>query len=282
MLSLKIGEHDASVNRFLREVRAKYWSALFSNKKFTGQLIADLQREFYNKVAELKDYDFSVYNINEIKIQMLSQISKGIEDSIISLFGEFSYKHSWYGEMSNNIHYYNGWKTNKAWIVNKKVIILLEGWSHLKYSWGGFRPTSLDVLEKLSDIEKCFSYLEGIPSITSGLEHVLWNAEQTGQSRNIQLRYFSVTFYKKGTCHITFRDEELLKKFNIFGSQRKGWLPPSYGKKPYKEMTDEEKAVIDDFEGEAEYKKVYNNPDYYLVNTTSLDLLESNKESERN
>ena len=65
-----------------------------------------------------------------------------------------------------------------------------------------------------------------------------------------------------------------LKKFNIFGSQHKGWLPPSYGKKAYKDMTAEEKAIVNEFEGEKEYNKVISNKEYYLFDGSNLNLLE--------
>ncbi len=84
-----------------------------------------------------------------------------------------------------------------------------------------------------------------------------------------------MTFYKKGTCHITFTNEELLKKFNIFGSQKKGWLPPSYGKKHYSEMDKEEKAVIDEFEGEVSYNKTMCDTEYYLFDATNQLLIEN-------
>ena len=83
-----------------------------------------------------------------------------------------------------------------------------------------------------------------------------------------------VTFYQKGTCHIEFTNLELLKKFNIFGSQRKGWLPPSYGKTAYKDMTTEEKEVVNEFEGEKEYNKVMCNTKYYLFDSNKMNLLE--------
>ena len=89
-------------------------------------------------------------------------------------------------------------------------------------------------------------------------------AKEEQQTKNIKLKYGSVTFYKKGTCHIVFENEELLKKFNIFGSQPKGWLPPSYGKKRYSDMDPEEQAVVDSFEGEKAYNEVINNAPYYL------------------
>lgn len=274
ILDLRIGRNSATINEYIREIRGKYWSALFDNPKFIGQLTYDLQRAYYNKVEELKDYEFSLHNIYELKIDMSKKVVKGIEDTIISLFDELSSKYSYYDECTNNIHYFNGWRTNKAWIVNKKVIIPLRGWRDLEYSWGGFKPTNSEVSGKLKDIEKCFNYLDGGLTEAVDLEKSLEFAEEYGESKNIVLKYFNVTFYKKGTCHITFTNEELLKKFNIFGAQHKGWLPPSYGKKKYSDMTSEEKAVVNDFEGEVEYNKVMCNTSYYLADTNSMLMLD--------
>lgn len=270
MLSLRVGSRDLSVNNYIREVRSKYWQALFKNPKFTGQLTYNLQRDFHNKIEELKDYDFSLYNIYTLKTELINNVVKGIEDTITELFDELSHKHCWYDETSKNIHYYNGWKTNKAWIINKKVILPLDGFN----TWGEFRPAEYKTLSKLQDMEKCFNYLDGGLTDAVDLRKALQFAEEYEETKNIQLKYFTVTFYKKGTCHITFTNEELLKKFNIFGSQHKGWLPPSYGKKGYKDLAPEEKTVVDAFEGEKEYNKVVAARDYYLFDSNKLNLLE--------
>ena len=274
-LSLKIGNEDATVNEYIREIRGQYWEELFRNPKFVGQLTNNLRSEYYSKIDEMKDYEFSLHNIYELKIDMCKKVVRGIEDAIVSLFDEFSQKHSYYGECSNNIHYYNGWKTNKAWIINKKVIIPLRGWKDMSYSWGGFKPAQYDVVNKLRDIEKCFDYLDGGLTNSFDLELVLKDAQANEQSKNIELKYFDVTFFKKGTCHITFRNEELLKKFNIFGSQQKGWLPPSYGKMKYKDMTKKEQEVIDEFQGEADYNKIMCERSYYLTDVGSALMLEA-------
>ncbi len=260
-----------SINEYIREVRKKYWKALFENPKFIGQLTNNLQQDFYNKVEEMKDYDFSLYNIYQLKIDIQKKVVKGIEDTIIELFDELSHKYSYWDETSKNIHYYNGWKTNKAWIINKKVIIPLAGYDSF---WNRYNPSDYKIVRKLQDIEKCFNYLDGGLTEAVDLEESLKFAEEYGETKDIQLKYFTVTFYKKGTCHITFNNEELLKKFNIFGSQHKGWLPPSYGKKNYKDMTAEEKAVVNEFEGEKEYNKVISNKEYYLFDGNNFNLLE--------
>lgn len=271
IISMTCSKNGLSVNEYIKMVRSKYWNALFENKRFIGQLTNNLQRDFYNKVEELSNYDFSLYNIYQLKIDIQKKVVKGIEDTIIDLFDELSYKYSYWDETSKNIHYYNGWKTNQSWIINKKVIIPLGAYNEF---WGRYEPSDYKIVNKLQDMEKCFNYLDGGLTEAVDLEESLKFAEEYGETKDIQLKYFTVTFYKKGTCHITFNNDELLKKFNIFGSQHKGWLPPSYGKKVYKDMTTEEKAVVNEFEGEKEYSKVISNKEYYIFDGNNLNLLE--------
>lgn len=79
-----------------------------------------------------------------------------------------------------------------------------------------------------------------------------------------------ITLYKKGTCHIEFTNLKLLDKLNIYGSQRKGWLPPTYGKKAYSDMSSEEKSVIDAFQGEEAYNQVMACPTSYIIETKQM------------
>jgi len=50
-------------------------------------------------------------------------------------------------------------------------------------------------------------------------------------------------------------------------------LPPGYGKKLYSEMDEEKRQVIDEFEGELSYRKVVNNPDRYILESSKLLML---------
>ena len=108
----------------------------------------------------------------------------------------------------------------------------------------------------------------------SSSREVLKKAEEDHQNKGVITKFFKIDFYKKGTCHLSFLDEELLKKFNVFGSMNKGWIPPSYGKKSYKDMTDEERVIIDEFEGEKEYNKTMMDIDYYIYDTNQVLMLE--------
>jgi hypothetical protein len=273
-LQLDYEDKDGSSleNAYIKQIRSKYWSALFNNDQFMGLFTSNLKQKYMQHVEELKDYDFSLYNIYSLRIQLNKEMIQGVEDTILNLFEEFSHKH-YYDETSKNIHLYNGWKTNKAYKINKKVIIPLNGFN----GWfeRHYRPTDYTVLDKLKDIEKVFNYLDNGQTEEIDITETLKISEHYQETRKIDLKYFYITFFKKGTCHIEFKNEELLHKFNLFGSQRKNWLPPSYGKVKYKDMTREEQEAIKEFEGEQSYNKVMNNTSYYLMETSELLKLTS-------
>ena len=275
-LSLEYEDQEGSSleNAYIKQIRSKYWKALFSNDQFMGLFTTNLKRKYMEYVEELKDYDFSLYNIYSIRIKLSKEMIQGVEDTILNLFEEFSHKH-YYDESSKNVHMYNGWKTNKAWKINKKVIIPLSGFRDMSYSWGRYEPTHYNVIDKLKDIEKVFNYLDDGITEDIDMSQTLKMAEHYGETKKIELKYFYITFFKKGTCHIEFKNMELLHKFNLYGSQRKNWLPPSYGKVNYKDMTVEEKAVIKEFEGEQSYNKVMSNRKYYFLDTNELLKLTS-------
>lgn len=273
IISLKVEgvdkyDHETR-NNYIKKVRYKYWQALFVSDAFSSLFTSNLRNEYFDKIRDLQNYDFSLYNIQQIKLEILKSMNHSIEQTIFNLFEDLSNKHH-YAEYSKNIHYYDGWKTNKAWKINHRVIIPMYG-VFGNYSWDKFKPTGYRAFEKLSDIEKVLNYLDDGSTEPILLESSLESAEQTCQTRKIETKHFYITFYKKGTCHLEFKDLSLLHKFNIFGSQRKAWLPPSYGKKPYNEMTIEEQEVINEFEGETSYNKTFANKDYYI--TTSFNSL---------
>lgn len=260
-----------SPNSYIKRVRLKYWSGLFKNPNFIKNLTSNLQDELRSSVNDMADYDFSEFNIYSLRLELQKRLVSGIEETIMKLFEDWTRKY-YYDEHSQNIHYFNGWKTNDAFAVNKKVIIPFYGvWSQ----WSGdYRPDDYDVVKKLSDIEKVFDYLGSTRELRYDLPGMLAYARQTGTSRKIHCTYFDVTFYKKGTCHIEFTDLDALEKFNLFAAKNKNWLPPCYGKKAYQDMSNEEQAVVDSFQGKERYAYVMQHADYFLASASeTLPLL---------
>lgn len=271
ILQLKVGDDEIkTVNEYVKRVRSKYWRALLANPKFVGKLTSKLQDEYREKVGKLENYDFSEFNIRALSAEMNAQIKRGIEEEIIAMFDRLTEEHSWYPECAKNRHYYNGWKTNKAHKIGEKVIIPCYGvWS----SWSG-KPREYEARKTLEDIERILNFLDG--GMTEEVQS--WDIlkaylEDYNITKKIPLKYFSATFYKKGTVHLTFYCPKLIERFNIYAAQNKAWLPPNYGKVKYKNMTAEEKAVVDSFQGEEAYNEVMAKASYYLAPVTNNQML---------
>lgn len=276
ILTLTVGDDNYirgfDLNKYLRTVRLKYWSALLSNKEFTGKLTSELQKTYRENVDRMANYEFSAFNIKQIAVEMNASITKGVKEAIIDLFEKMTAEHSWYQECSQNIHYFTGWATNKAHKVGKKVILPTYVFEY-SYRTSGRELCKNTAYAVISDLEKVFDYLGGKRPEGYDLSARLAWAEQ-GSLRNIELAYFKVDFFKKGTIHIKFLPEAmpLVDRLNIYAAKNRNWLPPSYGRAAYKNMSKEEKAVVDSFHGDGSegsgaqmYTQVMSQSAFYLA-----------------
>lgn len=260
-------ESLSAENKFLRQLRFKFWSVCFQLEQMSPLFTNDVRERYQNKLEDFKQYDFTYSNIKQLQLDLNRNLDGNIKDAIIKLFDKLTYDHSM--GKNNNIHYYNGWKTNKAFSINKKIIIPFYG----LYDYGSFSLYKLG--DYFTEFEKCLTYLDKGKATGENIGKILYQNEyQRGYDGSIiKCKYFDIQPKKKGTVHVWFTDLELLKKFNIFGSQSKGWLPPCYGKATYKDMNEEEKDVVNSFEGEKEYENTCSNTEYYLVGENNSMLM---------
>lgn len=268
---------NTAINNYMGCVRRKYWGELLNKPEITGKLTSSLQTEYRNSVERMADYDFSAFNIEQVIVSINAQIISGIEGQIMKLFDKLSAEHSYCDDCKNNIHYYNGWKTNKAHKIGMKVILPINGFG--SYSWDKDKLDTYSVAGTIGDIEKTFDYLDG-KRHSGDLEsyHVIQRASDKRETKNIDFKYFSATFYKKGTVHLKFTDERVVEALNIYAGRQRSWLPPYYGKTRYEDMPDEGKQVIDEFQGREAYEKVMSNPGVYLIGAQQFAALAAGSE----
>lgn len=262
---------ELDFNEYVYAVRYKYWYELLHTASFMNNLTSNLRNDYYNQIKEFAHKDFSLSNIYTVQIDILKNTARGIEEKILSTFEKLSYEHSM--GCDKNVHYYNGWKTNKAYIINNKVVVpymntFSDIWKKFQYGY--------ELNEFLTDLEKVLDFLDGGETETTrNIPYWLQYYEDVQQTKKLHFKYFDVDVYKKGTIHITFTNEDVLKKLNIFGSMKKGWLPPSYAKASYDEMDEESKAIIDEFQGKDDYEKVVAEKDRYLFSADTVLMLNS-------
>lgn len=270
------------VNAFLRSVRAYYWQKLFDLPVLHDKMTTDMQKQYNGLIGEMCDYEFSRFNIQQVLERIMGQLTVGVEAAIVKCFEKLSNEHAYHQDIENeNIHYYNGWKTNKAHYVNNRCIIPTWGCFATEYRQdkrGGFKEVETTIAPNgcfniLSDLEKALNYLDNGETSDVNMLFALEAAKNADRSRNIQCKYFDVTFFKKGTCHIKFHDQKIVDKLNIYVGRSKAWLPPSYGKVRYSEMDEESRRVVDEFQGREAYDQVVAHSDEYLIDVGKQLLL---------
>lgn len=285
------GSERNDFNRYIEITRRMYWRKLFDNPKFNEKLTNRLKDDLHSRLNEMEHYDFTEHNILILLEENSRATLLGVENEILTLFDKLT-KHAQY-DGCENIHYYNGWKTNSAHKLNPKIIIPFNSawkaekrYKFVKSAYSSYCVSDgyeykLDYYETyrvLSDMSLTLNFLAGglcAMERMDILHQIIEMNFNRGNAKNIQTIHFILTFYKKGTCHLKFKNQDLLDKFNLFASQRKGWLPPYYGKKAYADMDEEEKELVKEFSGTLEnYNKIYNNQQKYFVEQrTVLQLL---------
>jgi predicted phage replisome organizer len=249
------------LNSLVAKLREDYWRRVLDLPEVRKRMTEKRRQEFEDKVQKGCDLDFTESNIRQFVLNLIAGYQKTLTDAVLEIFDLFTIRHCWSnGLYDENIHLFNGWKTNKAFKVGKRVIIPLYG----GYGDGAFRSWGKwklhwDADKKLRDIDVVMNYFDGMDGYLS-ISRALEAAFDQGQSRKIESTYFTITVYMKGTIHLEFKDENILRRFNVAACLGKNWLPDDYGKKHYKDCADEEKTVIESFEGIESYAKNINQP----------------------
>lgn len=268
-------------------VREKYWAELFANDKFMGHLTSAMQQEWRSRVNEMKAFDFSLYNIKRVMEEMNGALQQGVKEAILKMWDKMTADHAWYADAST-IHYYTGWKTNKVHMIGKKVVLPCGAYASSKYGSDDFH--GFEAVEKLRDIEKVLDYFDGegvfaSVDLADVMEKVsrsfMWNNPGGPiPPKNLTCKHFKVSFFKKGTVHITFHDQKLVDRYNIYVGLNRGELPPNYGRTAYADLGEKEKEVVDSFNGTGEdgsgekaYTKIHENQTLYLSAPKGADTM---------
>lgn len=243
-------EIKSSINLVLKKLRRDFWEQAVMQDSVRRYMTSDGVERFYKEIESISDMDFTVENIKWFINNLRGSFALVMASTIEKIFDMMTRQHAWYPESKRNIHYFNGWATNNAFKVNKKVIIPVNFYCDI---WDKFKVDYSNE-QKLNDIEKTIAYFCDDPVETT-LVDAISSAFATGQTRKIESSLFIASVYKKGTLHLEFKDEKAVQRFNFFVCAHKGWLPRDYGRKPYNTMTPEEKSVADSYEGKTEYER---------------------------
>lgn len=245
-----------AINEVAVNARKAFWRSAMNLPEVTRRLTKEKADQFHNQIESRSTMDFTEHNIRAFVLNIINGYQQTLSDAVVKLFDRFSCMHAWRDTPEEkNVHYYNGWKTNDAFKINKKVIIPVG----CSYSEGGpFRgyhgwELQWGAKDDLRDIDIVLNYFDGMDSHYFGVIYALEQAFSRGCSETSSTYFSKIIAYKKGTLHLTFRDEDILRRFNIEAAKGKAWLPRDYGAKPYDALSIEYKGLVDSFEGRESY-----------------------------
>lgn len=276
---LKLNDHDnkmrtyntedlttmmqGDLNDLLRTVRTSFWRRTLDLQEVRSRLTTKKQEEFEEGLKLHQNMDFTEGNIRQFVLNLISGYKDTITDAIEDLFDMFTVRHCCErGEYEKNIWMFNGWKTNKAFKVQKRIVVPIGyrgTWDGPFTNFKGEWNLNHSAAQKLRDIDVVMNSLDGGGDYLS-MSQALRDAFSLGVSSGIESTYFRMTTHKKGTIHLTFKDENILRRFNVIACKSKNWLPGDFGAKAYQELTFEERVVVNSFEGEESYEKNRNTP----------------------
>ncbi len=270
-----------SLNQFLIQVRKEYWSKLLEFRVVAKKMTSKRIKEFQTMLQKNESVDFTEFNIRTFITNLMKDYDSFLIGATVDVFDMLTHEYAYDEDIHNgNVHYFNGWKTNKAFFCNKKVIIPFWGSAFWDADWKRWQ-VRYDIKDKLNDIDKVMNSFDGAIEYTS-IVSALNKALDEGQNHKIKSTYFEITVYKKGTMHLTFLDPDVLRRFNITACRDKNWLPMDYGQKRYNRMTSEEQKVADAFEGKKSYEANFTSEPRLFRGKTALQiehLQESEKEA---
>lgn len=265
---------QGTLNRMTAAVRTDFWRKTLDIPEYRERMTKKKRDEFEHQLTARCHMDFTESNIRQFFLNLVGSYEQTLTEAVLDLFDMFSDRHSWHNDNPNekNVHYFNGWKTNKAFKVGKRVVIPCRGGYRSAFlGWSGQWDMSHDAAAFLDDIDKVMNYFDGMAPYER-MSTAINRAFARGDTSGIESTYFRATCHKKGTIHLTFLNMDILRRFNVVACRGKGWLPQDYGAKVYAQLSHEEQAVADAFDGGAVYKKSVNRPLFDLGNSNLLGL----------
>lgn len=241
-------DRNVTFENINQKINKFYWKKLFDRKEFKDKLTNGNYYKWQDEMDKLKTKAFTIFNINEIKCEVLKTALNSVKKGAIELFEKFT-NHWFYDDKScSNKWFYNGWKMNKAYIVGMKVKYRARYNSALQSYGSGL---DYDVKYWLNDLDKVFDLFNNGEIVWNGGkcgDLVDAGVKERGTGVFFETKYCEVKVFGKGTMDFKFKKEakEIVKRFNIFCCKEKGWLFHDFGKS-YNDCTKEEKENIDNF-----------------------------------
>src|SRR5690625_4833843 len=208
------------LNDELDRLRRGYWALILDTDDFRGLLTNEAIQKLNRQIEAANEMEINLANIRMLLTALGANQRDILTESIVSIFEKITRYHM--NEYSTNIHYYDGWKTNDAYRINKKIIIPIKsefdrwdfgtraGSSEVSYDY-----VCSDVKNWIGDIIKAFKLIDS--TVSDEFEAI---SDKEFENDTLRFRMFL-----NGNIHVWFKDVRLLEKLNYLCGQYFAWIP---------------------------------------------------------
>lgn len=226
-----------SYNAFCEASTRAAWAKVFEDVKFK-EIMTSAVRSNFDKFTQTQGVmGFNRKNVEKLFEMLFLNKDQILQDNIVAVFEMLTSF-----DKDNRVHV-EGWATNDCYQVNKKVILPhlidpleLSKWSskfHLSYHGGKQKADDLDRALCVLTGKKINKILTIVDALSRKFDQIGTVSKGENPDTTCESEFFDIRFYKKGTCHVTFKDKFLYEEFNRRALIGKNWLKPE-GAKKYK------------------------------------------------
>ncbi|MBS4195347.1 DUF4942 domain-containing protein [Lederbergia citri] len=205
----------ADLSEEIDRLRRGYWQLILDTDEFKKMLTNEAIQELNKRLGAAEQMEINLPNIRMLLMAISFNKRDMLVESVVSIFKKITQYHQ--NQYSTNIHYYNGWKTNDAYKINKKIVIPIK-WSNFDPAWDfdkDFGRINRDARDFILDLIKALQLIE--PSVSEEFKTI---SEQEFENDTLRFRMF-----KNGNIHVWFKDLTLLSQLNYLCGSHFDWLP---------------------------------------------------------
>lgn len=208
-------------NGFVNLLQTHAWSKILDHPGFQA-VLTDRARNMMQEFRQRqKRVDFNARNIQAMFEELMDKQKEFLHAALFDAFDHMTAYHK------ENRVYFEGWKTNDCWKVNKKVILPnhFEAWIsntlHMNYHYEA----------QLTDIDRALCLVAGMEfnSITTMVASIKRELDRTKGPSECVSTFFRMRYFKKGTLHLWFLNDTVWNMFNTEVAKARKWLPPGEG-----------------------------------------------------
>lgn len=209
---------------FVKSHRNSAWHKVFEQTEFRKWLDKKQKESFIREIDRNGNIPFTKENIKGTLQNIFLQRNNLFKKSVANVFDELRKYHA------DNCVHTEGWKSNSNYKINNKIVFPYGCKFDSKYM-NRFEMLHYGTIDIYNDIDRILCVLDNrdfdsCDTIEKCMRHKFDKMARNEDSmeNTFETQYFRVKFFKKGTVHLVFKDQELLNKFNIAASEGKNEL----------------------------------------------------------